>query len=1077
MKEKNIKLSKNIKILKNVEKKEIKERIDFYTNVITKTSIFVQRHKNYDVIGSKELNLCINQLEKLLEKVLKVLKMLETRKKYNELYSLLDEIQDELLIVMKSFGTCSIKDLLKLYWGVSYVENIKNKNKLEVIEKYIYPIGFKQMNWRDDRKKGKSKLPIAKNRIVEDFMITDRATTLDCYDLARTSTNFQTKVYGIKIAFQNETTKKTLIISGMVESLITQCIHNDYINNRYKNIYINRPKEPDFNRQEFDNFLNILTAKDYLIYSNDELFNKYVGYINQLDLIKKKTISQVVKEYLSGTLYQQRTTLIQLLINDNNSEYQYMAYLLYDLLSGDNNGSIDSYEQTILFDSLPWYTKKYFSIAMDKTMNYTKSLSQFDTSKIPLEQQICLLKAPENVKEKAMVKLKEIKAKSEDSGSKARQYLEGLLKIPFGIYKNENMLQLTKIIEKDYKKLLEKSNYEQILEKKEKYNILDIKKNVYDIENIYLKKLKQKNLKKIIEFYTSGKRDFLISNICYFNSLIKMNGIKNKKLRHSGKKNSQMREIIKNFLENTEHLKLFPEIEEKVYKKTNIENTININTQIKNIKNKCIDVEKNISNIKECLDNSVHGHNNAKRQVERIIGQWISGEQKGYCFGFEGPPGVGKTSLAKHGLSQCLKDDNGESRPFAFIALGGSCNGSTISGHNYTYVGSTWGKIVDIIIEKKCMNPIIFIDELDKVSKTEHGREIIGILTHLIDTTQNDKFEDKYFSGVGLDLSKVLFIFSYNDVDTIDRILLDRIHRIKFDSLSCEDKIAICNKYLLPEIYKNMCMKNIIKLKDNVLEFIINNYTKEAGVRKLKEILFEIVSEINLELLENKDSFDIPLIVTEKMVVKKYLKDRTQVTHTMIHNKAEVGIINGLWANSIGMGGIIQIECKFFPTTTFFELKLTGMQGDVMKESMNVAKTLAWNLCTKKQQEKISKQMEKTKLQGIHIHCPEGAVPKDGPSAGTAITMAIYSLLTNRKIPNNIAITGEMNLYGKVTKIGGLELKILGGIRAGVTKFLFPEENNNDYLKIIEKEHIKNKIENIEFKKVTNVNEVVKILF
>ena len=156
-----------------------------------------------------------------------------------------------------------------------------------------------------------------------------------------------------------------------------------------------------------------------------------------------------------------------------------------------------------------------------------------------------------------------------------------------------------------------------------------------------------------------------------------------------------------------------------------------------------------------------------------------------------------------------------------------------------------------------------------------------------------------------------------------------------------------------------MSMENIVVLEDKILEFIINNYTKEAGVRKLKEILFEIVSEINLELLENNELFDIPLVVTEEMIVKKYLKERIQVSHTMIHNKPEVGIINGLWANSIGMGGIIQIECKFYPTTTFLDLKLTGMQGDVMKESMNVAKTLAWNLCTKKQQEKITKQMEK----------------------------------------------------------------------------------------------------------------------
>jgi ATP-dependent Lon protease len=499
---------------------------------------------------------------------------------------------------------------------------------------------------------------------------------------------------------------------------------------------------------------------------------------------------------------------------------------------------------------------------------------------------------------------------------------------------------------------------------------------------------------------------------------------------------------------------------------------IKLKENVNNVKKKIVKMEKSITSIKDCLNESVHGHKNAKRQVERIIGQWISGKQKGYCFGFEGPPGVGKTSLAKHGLSKCLQDEEGNPRPFSFIALGGSCNGSTISGHNYTYVGSTWGKIVDIF-----MNPIIFIDELDKVSKTEHGKEIIGILTHLIDTTQNDKFEDKYFSGVGLDLSNVLFIFSYNDVDTIDRILLDRIHRIKFDSLTVEDKIAICNKYLLPEIYGNMSMENVVILKDELLEFIINNYTKEAGVRKLKEILFEIVSEINLELLEHNDKFDLPLIVTKEMVKMNYLKDRVEVKYNMIHNKKEVGIINGLWANSIGMGGIIQIECKFFPTTTFLDLKLTGMQGDVMKESMNVAKTLAWNLCSESEQKKLTKQMEKTKLQGIHIHCPEGAVPKDGPSAGTAITMAIYSLLTGKQISNTVAITGEMNLYGKVTKIGGLDLKIMGGVRAGVKKFLFPKENEKDYLKIMEKEVNKKKYENIEFKMVENVQSVVSELF
>ena len=234
-----------------------------------------------------------------------------------------------------------------------------------------------------------------------------------------------------------------------------------------------------------------------------------------------------------------------------------------------------------------------------------------------------------------------------------------------------------------------------------------------------------------------------------------------------------------------------------------------------------------MKSVTEILDSSVHGHEKAKRQIERIIGQWINGEKSGYCFGFEGPPGVGKTSLAKKGIAKCLKDNDGVSRPFSFIAIGGSSNGSTLDGHNYTYVGSTWGKIVDILMDKKCMNPIIFIDELDKVSQTEHGKEIIGILTHLIDPTQNDAFQDKYFNGIDLDLSKALFIFSYNNVDSIDRILLDRIHRIKFDFLSIESKLTIAKDYLFPEIFSNMGLDGIIEIDDEVIKYIITEYTCE----------------------------------------------------------------------------------------------------------------------------------------------------------------------------------------------------------------------------------------------------------
>ena len=485
--------------------------------------------------------------------------------------------------------------------------------------------------------------------------------------------------------------------------------------------------------------------------------------------------------------------------------------------------------------------------------------------------------------------------------------------------------------------------------------------------------------------------------------------------------------------------------------------------------------KKSIKEMEQTLDASVYGHATAKNQMVKIVSQWISGERSGYCFGFEGSAGVGKTSLAKLGVSNCLKDENGNARPFAFIAMGGSCNGSTLEGHGYTYVNSSWGKIVDILMDSKCLNPIIYFDEFDKISKSENGKEISGILTHLLDQSQNSEFEDKYFPGIKIDLSKALIIVSYNDPDSIDRILLDRIHRIKFDNLTTEDKLVIAKDYIIPEIDKKMGFYNTVTISDEILYTIIREYTSEPGVRKLKELLFDLYGEINIELLKCDDiNRVVPIKLTIDDVELKYLSKRIKIKDKTIQAVDYVGTINGMWANSMGKGGILQIETAYCPSNVFLDLKLTGLQGDVMKESMNVAKSLAWSLCSDEVKSNIINKFTGANCQGIHVHCPEGAVNKNGPSAGLAITLAIYSLLNNIPIRRTIAITGETDLRGNATAIGGLEYKIAGSIIAGVKKIIYPAENSKDFAEIVKKTILP---PDVEFIEVSHINEVFKHVF
>lgn len=297
------------------------------------------------------------------------------------------------------------------------------------------------------------------------------------------------------------------------------------------------------------------------------------------------------------------------------------------------------------------------------------------------------------------------------------------------------------------------------------------------------------------------------------------------------------------------------------------------------------DIEFFLKSVKSTLDQAVFGHQEAKDDIIQLVAQWISNPSSiGQVLGIAGFKGTGKTLLVKHGIAKALN------RPFCFFSLGGATDGSVLDGYSYTYEGATWGRLVDMLMQSKCMNPVIFFDELDKVSETKCGQEIIGKLIHLTDFTQNDNIQDKYFSGIPFDFSRALFIFSFNDETKIDKILMDRIKVIKTQDFSKKDKIQIAKDYIIPEMLETVGLQpGEVIIPDEIYDYIMLKVPEEKGVRKFKELLRTLFMKINVnryikDIPYKINDFKLPLVVTTKIVDSLIKKPESDTRHLSMYN-------------------------------------------------------------------------------------------------------------------------------------------------------------------------------------------------
>lgn len=444
-------------------------------------------------------------------------------------------------------------------------------------------------------------------------------------------------------------------------------------------------------------------------------------------------------------------------------------------------------------------------------------------------------------------------------------------------------------------------------------------------------------------------------------------------------------------------------------------------------------------------------HYGLKKVKERIIQQLavmaLNRKQYGSILLFVGAPGTGKTSIGQS-IARAL------GREYVRISLGGIRDEAEIRGHRRTYIGAMPGRIMEGIKRSGVSNPVIVLDEVDKLAK-DYGGDPASALLEVLDPEQNSTFTDHYMN-VPYDLSNVLFVCTANSLDTIPEPLLNRMEVINFSGYTAVEKYQIARRHLLPKALDAMGIKkSALKVTDGAIRRIIDEYTMEAGVRDLKKLIDTLCRTAAVQLVKNEGT---TLTVT-KTNLEKYL-GKKQLHHERKLSSPEPGVVTGLAWTRAG-GEILFIESKLIPGKG--KMIITGQLGDVMKESIQIALSLVKSLYPKE-----SKVLDDHDL---HIHVPAGAVPKDGPSAGITLTTALASLLTGKKVSPEYAMTGEVSLRGGVMPIGGLPEKLMAAQRAGITKVLIPADNEQDLDDVADE--VKNKLEIVPVKKVTEVLKLV----